>query len=92
MAATAIDLQPYASLKDEDYEKRSNPARQIPGDRVVILGHYYQHDVFKYADFSGDSLKLLRQGADSKAGYIVSCGEHSQSRASLVVRSNKRDV
>ena len=77
MAATAIDLQPYASLNDEDCEKRINRAKEILGDRVVILGHHYQRDeIFKHADYSGDSLKLSRQAADSKAEYIVFCGLH----------------
>ncbi len=77
MAATAIDLQPYASLDDEDCEQRIIKARQTLGDRVVILGHHYQRDeVFKHADFSGDSLKLSREAAKSNAQYIVFCGVH----------------
>ena len=77
MSAAAIDLQPYASLNDEDCDKRIIRAREALGDRVVILGHHYQRDeIFKHADFSGDSLKLSRQAADSKAEYIVFCGVH----------------
>ena len=77
MAATAIDLQPYASLNDQDCEERIIRAKQALGDRVVILGHHYQRDeIFKHADFSGDSLKLSRQAADSSAEYIVFCGAH----------------
>ncbi|MDC1287458.1 quinolinate synthase NadA [Gammaproteobacteria bacterium] len=65
MAATAIDLQPYASLNDEDCAKRINHSRPIPVDRVVILGDHYQRDeTFKPADFSGDSLKLPSQVGD----------------------------
>ena len=77
MAAAAIDLQPYASLSDEDCEKRIAAARQALGDRLCILGHHYQRDeVFRHADFSGDSLKLSRQAARSDAEYIVFCGVH----------------
>ena len=77
MAANAIDLQPYASLNDEDCDERIVRAKQALGDRVVILGHHYQRDeIFKHADFSGDSLKLSRQAADSKAEFIVFCGVH----------------
>ena len=62
MAAAAIDLQPYASLDDEDCDKRITEAKKKLGDRVVILGHHYQRDeVFKHADFSGDSLNLSRE-------------------------------
>ena len=70
MAATAIDLQPYASLNDEDCDRRILRAKQALGERVVILGHHYQRDeIFKHAFFSGDSLKLSRQAADSKAEF-----------------------
>jgi quinolinate synthase len=86
MAATAIDLQPYASLNDEDCEKRIIRAREALGDRVVILGHHYQRDeIFKHADFSGDSLKLSRHAADSKAEYIVFCGVHFMAEVADII-------
>ena len=44
MAATAIDLQPYASLNDGDCNGRIVRAKQALGDRVVVLGHHYQRD------------------------------------------------
>ncbi len=86
MVATAIDLQPYASLNDEDCDRRIARAREILGERVVILGHHYQRDeVFKHADFSGDSLKLSRQAADSKAEYIVFCGVHFMAEVADII-------
>jgi quinolinate synthase len=75
MSAQAI--QPYTLLDDEDCESRILSAREALGDRLVILGHHYQRDeVFRHADFTGDSLKLSRQAAASKADYIVFCGVH----------------
>ena len=44
MSVTAIDLQSYASLIEEDFDKRIIRAREAGSDRVVILGHYYQRD------------------------------------------------
>ena len=86
MAVTAIDLQPYAALNDEDCDKRIIRAKQALGERVVILGHHYQRDeVFKHADFSGDSLKLSRQAADSKAEYIVFCGVHFMAEVADII-------
>jgi quinolinate synthase len=86
MAATAIDLQPYASLDDGDCEQRIIKARQALGDRVVILGHHYQRDeVFKHADFSGDSLKLSREAAKSTAEYIVFCGVHFMAEVADII-------
>ncbi|MDH3763652.1 MAG: quinolinate synthase NadA [Gammaproteobacteria bacterium] len=86
MVATAIDLQPYASLNDEDCDRRIVSAKQALGERVVILGHHYQRDeVFKHADYSGDSLKLSRQAADSKAEYIVFCGVHFMAEVADII-------
>ena len=86
MAATAIDLQPYVSLDDGDCEQRIIKARQALGDRVVILGHHYQRDeVFKHADFSGDSLKLSREAAKSDAEYIVFCGVHFMAEVADII-------
>ncbi len=70
-------IQPYTLLDDEDCEQRILDARERLGERLVILGHHYQRDeVFRHADFSGDSLKLSRQAAASKADYIIFCGVH----------------
>ena len=86
MVATAIDLQPYVSLNDDDCEQRIVNARAALGDRVVILGHHYQRDeVFKHADFSGDSLKLSREATNSKAEYIVFCGVHFMAEVADII-------
>ncbi len=77
MAVNPLELQPYAQLDDEDCHQRILKAKEALGERVVILGHHYQRDeVFQHADFSGDSLKLSREAANSKADYIVFCGVH----------------
>lgn len=73
----AVAIQPYALLDDEECESRILAAKQKLGDRLIILGHHYQRDeVFRHADFSGDSLKLSREAARSNAEYIVFCGVH----------------
>ncbi|WP_297528041.1 quinolinate synthase NadA [Thiohalobacter sp.] len=77
MSATAIALQPYVKLDDAECEARIVAAREQLGDRVVILGHHYQREeVFRHADYSGDSLKLSRLAASSNAEFIVFCGVH----------------
>lgn len=86
MAATAIDLQPYASLDDQDCDKRIIEAKKILGERVIILGHHYQRDeIFKHADFSGDSLKLSREATNSNAEYIVFCGVHFMAEVADII-------
>ena len=73
----AAATQMYALLDDDECEQRIIAAKQQLGEKLVILGHHYQRDeVFRHADFSGDSLKLSRAAAQSKADYIVFCGVH----------------
>lgn len=73
----ALPFQDYALLDDDECDARIVAAKAKLGSRLVILGHHYQRDeVFKHANFSGDSLKLSRNAAASDAEYIVFCGVH----------------
>ncbi len=72
-----LPFENYAPLSDEDCLARIATAKAALGKRVVILGHHYQQDhVFAFADFSGDSLKLSRNAAQSEAEFIVFLGVH----------------
>ena len=63
-----LPIQDYALLDDEECDARIIAAKAKLGSRCVVLGHHYQRDeVFKHADFSGDSLKLSRDAAQSDA-------------------------
>jgi quinolinate synthase len=68
----------YLRLSDDEMDERLYAAKQTLGERLVILGHHYQRDeVIKFADFTGDSLKLARAAASRGAAeFIVFCGVH----------------
>ena len=52
-------------------------ARATLGREVLLLGHHYQRDeVIRFADFTGDSYKLSRVAAESKAKTMIFCGVH----------------
>ncbi|VAW56623.1 Quinolinate synthetase, partial [hydrothermal vent metagenome] len=56
---SAVAIQSYALLEDQECEQRILAAKEKLGERLVILGHHYQRDeVFQHSDFTGDSLKL----------------------------------
>ena len=75
--ATALAYDQFDTLSDHDCDARIRATKARLGKRVVILGHHYQREeVFRHADFSGDSLKLSRLAASSDAEYIVFCGVH----------------
>ena len=68
----------YAALTEEEMADAISERKSVLGSRLVILGHHYQQDdVVRFADYTGDSLKLARLGAEQReAEYIVFCGVH----------------
>jgi len=70
--------QEYRQASKDELDLRIRAAKHALGDRLVILGHYYQRDeIVRYADFIGDSFQLA-QAAKSRpqAEAIVFCGVH----------------
>jgi quinolinate synthase len=84
----------YLGLSDEEMERRIGEARAALGRRVVILGHHYQRDeVIKFADYTGDSLRLSRQAASRpEAEFIVFCGVHFMAEAADILSSDHQQV
>jgi quinolinate synthase len=90
-SAQALDLSmrigsPETGLTSE-VESRIWELKEQLGDQLVILGHHYQKDeVFQFADFRGDSLKLARDGAACRdANYIVFCGVHFMAETAAIL-------
>ena len=68
----------YRQASPAELDLRIRAAKHALGDRLVMLGHFYQRDeVVQYADFVGDSFQLA-QAARSRpdAEAIVFCGVH----------------
>ncbi|HAT50163.1 MAG: quinolinate synthase NadA [Nitrospirae bacterium] len=77
-ATTAPSLESLYQCTDQELDHRIQAARKTLGDNLVILCHHYQREeVYKYADLTGDSLKLSRLASQkSQASFIVFCGVH----------------
>ena len=68
----------YRRASTEELGDRIRTAKATLGDRVVVLGHFYQREeVLAHADFVGDSFQLA-QATKSRpdAEAIVFCGVH----------------
>ena len=92
------EMQPlpdrYLGLTDEEMADRIARARAALGSRLLILGHHYQRDeVIRFADCTGDSLKLARQAAERcDADYIVFCGVHFMAESADVLSAAHQRV
>ncbi len=84
----------YLRLSDDEMDERIGAAKTALGERLVILGHHYQRDeVIKFADFTGDSLKLARAAASRGAAeFIVFCGVHFMAESADILRGPHQKV
>ena len=86
-------LDRYQRLSDSELAARIDKARETLGEKVVVLGHHYQRDeVVRHANFLGDSYKLSRLAADSRADFIVFCGVHFMAESADVLAKPKQRV
>src|SRR5215471_1040108 len=84
----------YLGLSPEEMDRRIAQAKGTLGSRLLILGHHYQRDeVIKFADYTGDSLKLSRQCAmRSEADFIVFCGVHFMAESADILAAPHQQV
>ncbi|MBF0213082.1 MAG: quinolinate synthase NadA [Magnetococcales bacterium] len=89
-----IPLEPYYELSDADLDSRIQIARQTLGSDCVILGHHYQREeVYKFADLTGDSLKLSRMASQrADARHIVFCGVHFMAEVADILSAPHQTV
>lgn len=82
-AASKIDtaplpFEPFRMLEAVELEQRIRGVKAEMGESLLILGHHYQQDeVIAFADLRGDSFKLAKLAAESRAcRWIAFCGVH----------------
>lgn len=70
--------QEYRDASDDELDERIRAAKQTLGERVVVLGHFYQREeVVRHADYVGDSFQLANAAKERpEAEAIVFCGVH----------------
>ncbi|MDP9735227.1 quinolinate synthase NadA [Curtobacterium sp. 260] len=85
----------YRTASDAELHERIERAKATLGDRVVVLGHFYQRDeVVRHADFLGDSFQLANAALTRPdAEAIVFCGVHFMAEtADILARDDQRVV
>ncbi|MFK4837108.1 quinolinate synthase NadA [Microbacterium sp. ZW T2_14] len=68
----------YREASEAELAERVRAAKATLGDRVVVLGHFYQREeVVVHADYVGDSFQLANAALEHPdAEAIVFCGVH----------------
>lgn len=84
----------YTNATEEELDARIVTAREQLGDRVRILGHFYQRDeIITYADVVGDSFMLAqaaRRFPDAEA--FVFCGVHFMAETADILSAPEQSV
>ena len=85
----------YQRASTDELHARIRAAKETLGDRVVILGHFYQRDeVVEHADFLGDSFQLANAAQTvPNAEAIVFCGVHFMAEtADILARPHQQVI
>ncbi|MDQ2661616.1 MAG: quinolinate synthase NadA [Actinomycetota bacterium] len=84
----------YRVASEPELHDRIRAAKATLGDRVVVLGHFYQRDeVIEHADFTGDSFQLANAAMSRpEAEAIVFCGVHFMAETADLLSSPDQAV
>ena len=84
----------YQRASAEELHARIRAAKETLGDRVVVLGHFYQRDeVVQHADFLGDSFQLANAAQTvPNAEAIVFCGVHFMAETADILAQPHQEV
>lgn len=84
----------YTDASDAELHEWIVAAKETLGERVNILGHFYQRDeVVQYADFVGDSFMLAQAAKGSpKAEAFVFCGVHFMAETADILSRDDQAV
>lgn len=84
----------YREMSREDLEQKVIEIKAKYGSRLFLPCHHYQKDeVVKFADATGDSLKLAQLSeANTEAEFIVFCGVHFMAETADILTSKNQKV
>jgi quinolinate synthase len=84
----------YKTATEAELHERIIAAKKTLGEKVVILGHFYQRDeVVQHADYLGDSFQLANAAkAHPEAEAIVFCGVHFMAETADILSNPNQSV
>lgn len=86
--------QEYRDASDEELQERIKSAKARLGNKLLILGHFYQRDeIIVHADFVGDSFQLAKNATERPdADHIVFCGVHFMAETADILSTPEQTV
>lgn len=86
--------QEYRDASDEELQERIKAAKACLGNKLLILGHFYQRDeIIVHADFVGDSFQLAKNATERPdADHIVFCGVHFMAETADILSTPEQTV
>jgi quinolinate synthase len=79
---------------EEILSERIAARKKELGEKLLVLCHHYQQEaVYRFADMTGDSLKLAKHAAACRdKPYIVFCGVHFMAESADILTGNDQAV
>ena len=90
-----------ADIRSEDYrqneeilaERIAVRKKELAGKLLILCHHYQQESVYRFADMTGDSLKLAKHAAACHdKPYIVFCGVHFMAESADILTGDGQAV
>ncbi len=80
-------------MNQDVFDKIVARKKELAGKVLILCHHYQQEDVFRFADLTGDSLKLAREAAEAeKMPYIIFCGVHFMAESADILTGDDQAV